>query len=459
MDYQEFLRRKRFSPVACGHEPVTTNDMLFDFQRDLFRWSVRKGRAALFCDCGMGKTPMQLAWAHDVHKHTGGNVLILAPLSVAKQTMQEGGKFGVDVQVCERQQDVRPGVSITNYEKLHHFDPAAFSGVVLDESSIIKHHTSKTRDALIDAFQRTPYRLACTATPAPNDYMEIGNHAEFLGIMSRSEMLSMFFIHDGGDTAKWRLKGHGKRKFWEWVCTWAVMLRKPSDLGYPDCNFTLPPINYHHHVIDQDGPQNGYLFAMPASTLAERRSARKDSLEDRCRMAADLVNGSDGPWLVWCDLNAESELLTRMINGAVEVKGADSEHHKEKSLIDFAAGKLRALVSKPSIAGFGMNFQACHKMAFVGLSDSFESYYQAVRRCYRFGQQHPVDVHVITHESEGNVVENIKRKEADALAMAESMVLNMADISSRDVKGSTVEKTEYRAASRIELPRWMEATA
>jgi len=277
--------------------------------------------------------------------------------------------------------------------------------------------------------------------------------------MSRSEMLSMFFIHDGGDTAKWRLKGHGKRKFWEWVCTWAIMLRKPSDLGYPDCNFTLPPINYHHHVIDQDGPQNGYLFAMPASTLAERRTARKESLEERCRMAADLVNGSDGPWLVWCDLNAESELLSRMINGAVEVKGADSEQHKEKSLLDFAAGKVRALVSKPSIAGFGMNFQVCHKMAFVGLSDSFESYYQAVRRCYRFGQDHPVDVHVITHESEGNVVENIKRKEADALAMAESMVLNMADISSRDVKGSTVEKTEYRAASRIELPRWMEATA
>jgi hypothetical protein len=459
MDYQEFLRRKQFSPVACGHQPVTANPMLFDFQRDLFRWSVRKGRAALFCDCGMGKTPMQLAWAHDVHKHTDGNVLILAPLSVAKQTRQEGGKFGVDVQVCERQQDIRPGVNITNYEKLHHFDPAAFSGVVLDESSIIKHHTSKTRDALIEAFQRTPYRLACTATPAPNDYMEIGNHAEFLGIMSRSEMLSMFFIHDGGDTAKWRLKGHGKRKFWEWVCTWAVMLRKPSDLGYPDCSFTLPPINYHHHVIDQDGPQNGYLFAMPASTLAERRAARKDSLEDRCRMAADLVNGSDGPWLVWCDLNAESELLTRMINGAIEVKGADSEQHKEKSLLDFAAGKVRALVSKPSIAGFGMNFQICHKMAFVGLSDSFESYYQAVRRCYRFGQEHPVDVHVITHESEGNVVENIKRKEADALAMAESMVLNMADISSRDVKGSTVEKTEYRAASRIELPRWMEATA
>jgi len=459
MEYKDFLQQKQFANIHCGHEPVCLNDMLFPFQHDLVSWAVRKGRAALFCDCGMGKTPMQLAWAADVVRETLGNVLIVAPLAVSKQTRNEGEKFGVNVTVCNSQDEVKPGVNITNYEKLHNFAPELFSGVVLDESSIIKHHTSKTRDALIEAFKMTPYRLACTATPAPNDYMEIGNHAEFLGVMSRSEMLSMFFIHDGGDTSKWRLKGHGAARFWEWVCSWAVMMRKPSDLGYLDGDFVLPGIEYKHHVIEQTTPTNGYLFTMPAKTLIERRSARKESIEDRCRLAADTINSSTGPWLVWCDLNDESALLKKIINGAVEVKGSDAPTHKETAMNDFSSGKITALVSKPSIAGFGMNFQICHKIAFVGLSDSFESYYQAVRRCYRFGQKNTVEVHIFTHESEGAVVENIKRKESDALAMAESMALNMADISSREIKGTTVEKAEYNANQLMVIPAWMEKAA
>lgn len=455
MDYQEFLMKKKFSYIQCGHNPVDLNEMLFQFQHDLVSWAIRKGRAAMFCDCGMGKTPMQLAWADDVCRETGGDILILAPLAVSKQTKNEGEKFGIKVNVCGSQDDVNPGINITNYEKLHHFSADHFSGVVLDESSIIKHHTSRTRDALIDAFRSTPYRLACTATPAPNDYMEIGNHAEFLGVMSRSEMLSMFFIHDGGDTAKWRLKGHGAAKFWEWVCSWAVMMRKPSDLGYSDGEFVLPGIEYHHHVIEQKTPTNGYLFAMPAKTLIDRRNARKDSIDERCKLAADKINSTPGPWLVWCDLNDESALLKKMIDGAVEVKGSDTQLHKETAMNDFAAGKITALVSKPSIAGFGMNFQVCNKMAFVGLSDSFESYYQAVRRCYRFGQNETVQVHIFTHELEGAVVDNIKRKESDALAMAEQMALNMADISSRETKGTTIEKSEYNANQPMEIPSWI----
>lgn len=455
MNYSEFIASKAITDKSHGFAATFIPEKLFDFQRDIVRWATKKGRSAIFADCGLGKSFMQLVWAENVCRETGGDVLILAPLAVSKQTVEEGEKIGVKVNICKTQDDVVSGVNITNYEKVHHFDHDHFAGIVLDESSIIKSHTSKTRDLLIGAFKNTPYRLACTATPSPNDYMEIGNHSEFLGVMSRSEMLSMFFVHDGGDTSKWRIKGHAKKRFWEWVCSWAVMIRKPSDLGYDDGKFVLPPAEYHSHVIKQTGPANGYLFAMHASTLIERRDARKTSTDDRCRLAAEIINAKPGPWLVWCDMNAESELLKRYINGAVEVKGSDSEQHKEKSMHDFAHGKINALVSKPSIAGFGMNFQVCSNVFFVGLSDSFESYYQAVRRCLRFGQENTVNVHVVTHESEGAVVENIRRKEADAIEMAESMVANMADISSVEIKGTCLDKTEYKATKKMNSPQWL----
>jgi hypothetical protein len=458
--YQQFLHHKKFSDPLTGHEPGLLSPVLFDFQRDIVRWAIRRGRAAIFADCGLGKTLMQVEWAKHVIRHTGGDVLILAPLAVSAQTIREAyTMLRFPVRLCASQDDVGHGANITNYEKLHNFDPSHFTGVVLDESSIIKHHTSKTRDQLLASFSGTPYRLACTATPSPNDYMELGNHSEFLGVMSRSEMLSMFFIHDGGDTSKWRLKGHAEGEFWKWLCSWAVMVRRPSDLGYNDGGFTLPSISYHNHVIPASSPTNGMLFAMPARDLVARRNARRDSTEDRCKLAADLVNASHEPWVVWCDLNNESQMLAKMINGAVEVSGSDTNQHKESSMLGFADGKFRVMVSKPSIAGFGMNWQHCRNMAFVGLSDSFESYYQATRRCWRFGQKNPVNVHVITSQIEGEVVKNIQRKERDAERMASQMVDHMSSISSAEIKGITRDKKEYCAADSMQLPRFMEVAA
>jgi hypothetical protein len=312
-DYQTFLSSKRITAAPAGFDSQAIPPMLFDYQRDVTAWACKRGRAAIFSRYGTGKTPMQLAWADQVCQHTGGDVLILAPLAVAQQTKREGDKFGIPVTICRSQADVKPGINIANYEMLPHFVPSHFAGVVLDESSILKSYDGKTRTAIIEAFARTPYRLACTATPAPNDHMELGNHAEFLGIMSRTEMLAMFFTHDGGDTSKWRLKGHAEKEFWAWVCSWAVMLRTPSDLGYSNDGFDLPPLTYHqievqieHQGHAQEGAQL-YLMPVEALSLIERRNARKVSLVDRvAAAAASLVNASDESWIVWCNLNAES---------------------------------------------------------------------------------------------------------------------------------------------------------
>jgi superfamily II DNA or RNA helicase len=375
-----------------------------------------------------------------VHQHTGGNVLILAPLAVAHQTVREGDKFGIPCRFAATQSDVRPGITIANYEKLAHFDASSFDGVVLDESSILKAYTGKIRNQIISSFAATPYRLACSATPAPNDHMELGNHAEFIGVMTRTEMLAMFFVHDGGDTSKWRLKGHATSKFWEWVCSWAVTIRKPSDLGYDDGDFVLPPLEIRDCTVEtprqastaDDGQMA--LFAMEARTLNDQRKVRKDSLSLRVDAAASLANGNDEQWLVWCDLNDESKALTAAIDGAVEVSGSDSDDHKRQAAIDFQDGKIRVLVSKPSIFGFGLNFQGCHNVAFVGLSHSYEAFYQAIRRCWRFGQQQPVNAHIIYDVAEGRVIDNIRRKEADSIAMAESMVTIMKQTTMEHLK-------------------------
>lgn len=439
VNYEEFLARKRFEAPACGLDNVPPlNPALFDFQRDIVGWALRRGRAAVFADCGMGKTPMQLEWA----KHVPGDVLILAPLAVSAQTVREGRKFGIDVNPCRSQADVKPGINITNYEMLEHFDAEHFTGVVLDESSIIKAYDGKTRTQIIDAFKRTPFRLACTATPAPNDYMELGNHAEFLGSMSRTEMLATFFVHDGGETQKWRLKGHAEAEFWRWLASWAVMIRKPSDLGYDDGAFTLPELVTHEVVVRVDAPTQGFLFPVEAQTLQERIAARRDTLAERVADCAAIVNQSSEPFLVWCNLNAESEALVRAIPGAAEVKGSDSNELKERRMEDFAAGRLRVLVTKPSICGYGMNWQHCHQMAFVGLSDSWEQYYQAVRRCWRFGQTKPVQAYLITAETEGAVLANIKRKESDAAKMAEEMVVHMRDLNQRDIRGGLTKMSD-----------------
>ena len=422
--YKEFIENKRLKSVNCGFDVNIDdiNPMLFDFQKTLVKWALHKGRCAIFADCGLGKTPMQLEWSKHIYNQTSGDILILAPLAVSMQTQREGQKFGIDVNICRSDDDVNPGINITNYEMLHNFDVSRFMGVVLDESSILKNYTGKIRTQIIDTFLNTPYKLCATATPSPNDYTELGNTSEFLGVMTRSEMLSMFFINDTSDVGTWRLKGHVEdNKFWEWMSSWAVMLQKPSDLGFDDGKFILPELHIEQITIPYEGEKDT-LFAYEAKTLTDRRDARRESLNDRVKQAANLVNNDDDLWLIWCDLNSESELLKNSINNSVEVKGSDKNDHKEKSLLGFADGNIKCLVTKPSIAGHGMNLQKCHNVIFVGLSDSYEQYYQAVRRCWRFGQNHPVNVYVITGEREGAVVDNIKRKEADMQKMYAGMV-------------------------------------
>ena len=440
MNYEQFLASKAVTDPDTGIVVSgSLNDMLFPFQTDLTRWALKRGRSAMFADCGMGKTPMQLVWAH----HVPGPVLILAPLAVSAQTVREGAKFGVDVEYVREQPANPEGVYITNYEMLPHFDPSKWTGIVLDESSIIKHKDGAFRNHLIDSFADTPFRLACTATPAPNDFTELGNHAEFLGVMSMTEMLSTFFVHDGGSTQNWRLKGHAQEDFWKWLCSWAVMLRKPSDLGYDDGGFTLPPIDYISHVVRTEVAPEGYLFPVQAQTLQERLASRRATIGERVADCAATVNDSDEPWVVWCNLNDESSALARAIPGAVEVTGSDSNEKKEAALLGFSDGEYRVLVTKPKIAGHGMNWQHCRNVAFVGLSDSWEQYYQAVRRCWRFGQEQDVRVHVYTAETEGAVVANIQRKEEDAQRMVDEMTSHMRDLNRENVQGMAREHEEY----------------
>jgi DNA modification methylase len=429
VSYQDFLQRKRLHVEPVGFAASRFRAPLFPFQRDIVSLACQVGRFCVWADCGMGKTPMQLEWAHQVAMHTGGRVLILAPLSVSHQTVREAEKFSIHgVAFHSREGETDARIVVTNYQKLQHFDPSAYQGIVLDESSILKSMDGQTRSAILTAFAATPYRLACSATPAPNDYMELGNHSEFVGVMTREEMLAMFFTHDGGDTSQWRLKGHAESRFWEWVCSWAITIRKPSDLGYPDDEFVLPALAMHDHIVDtpleQKPNEHGQfaMFAVDALTLGDQRAVQRASLKLRVAEAANLANRSNEQWLIWCHLNDESALLAELIPDAVEVKGADSDDHKERAMMGFQDGAVRVLVSKSSICGFGMNFQNCHNVAFVGMSHSYESFYQAVRRCWRFGQTQPVDAHVIYDQAEGAVIQNLRRKELEADAMASRMV-------------------------------------
>lgn len=441
-DYQEFLDRKltRIEPV--GFEAGELNPALFDWQAQIVRWALRRGRAALFEDCGLGKTLQQLVWADEVSRRTGRPVLVLTPLAVANQTVKEGAKFGIDVTLCETGADVNnTGVHVTNYEKLHHFDSLGFGGIVLDESSILKSFDGKTRKALMDFVGEIPYRLCCTATPAPNDLIELTNHAEFLDVMSGKEIAALYFTQDGNTTHKWRLKGHAKKAFWQWMAQWCIAIRRPSDLGYDDGDFKLPELRVHHVELPSEA-QAGYLFAMEAKTLQERRQARRDSLEDKVERCAATINESSEPWSVWCGLNIESEALSKAIPDAVEVRGSDKPADKIDRMIGFSEGRYRAIVTKAGIAGFGMNWQHCSKVAVVGLSDSFEELYQLIRRHYRFGQKNPVDVYVFASEAEGAVVANIQRKEKQAAEMMESIVAEMRDF---NLEKSGRQVMEYRS--------------
>lgn len=462
MTYEEFLEKKQIAAVSCGFEKPKHDmcGMLFEWQKDIVYWTLKKGRAAIFADCGLGKTPMQLQWADAVAEHTEKPVLIVCPLAVAEQTKREGEKFGFwNVHVVRDKSQVLGGINVTNYEMLSHFDADVFGGVVLDESSILKNYSGKMRTEIIDMFIQTPYKLSCTATPAPNDYMELGNQAEFCGVMSRTEMLATYFIHDGGETSKWRLKGHGADRFWEWLATWAVVMQKPSDLGYDDEGFSLPPLHTEQHVVKSDDnivDDNYSLFAGVAHTLNERRNARRNSLESRCKESARLIaNKPDEQWLIWCDLNAEADELKRIVPDAVEVRGTDTPEYKAENLNGFTVGTVRRLISKPSIAGFGLNWQNCHNMIFVGLSDSYEMMYQAIRRCWRFGQDHEVNVHIITSEAEGAVKDNIDRKEKQAAFMIGEMVKHTKEILEEEIRGTARQTIPYNPQIEMIIPEWL----
>jgi superfamily II DNA or RNA helicase len=457
--YKDFVSQKLSSVPPTGLPSVPPlGEHLFGFQDDVTRWALRRGRCAAFLDTGLGKTSVQLEWAKRVHEYTGQDVLILAPLAVAAQTVAEGARFGTEVTLCREASDVRAGLNITNYDRLHKFDAARFGGVVLDESSCVKNFNSKILSQLLASFSQTPFKLACSATPAPNDFTELGTHAEFLGICTRTEMLAEYFCHDGGDTQQWRLKGHARDKFWQWVSGWAAMVRRPSDLGWEDDGYILPGLEFHDHVIAADHTAvrgMGLLFAEEARSLTERRAAKKGSIGQRVEACAALVNSTPGPWVVWADLNAEGDALTKAIRGAIQVSGSDDIETKETRLTAFARGEARVLVSKVAICGWGLNWQHVNNMAFVGVNDSFEAQYQAIRRCYRFGQKNIVNVHVFSSELEGAVTRNIARKQADAEKMGEELSKWTRDAMRVAVKGQARQTNDYSARREMVIPEWL----
>lgn len=435
MNYANFLDKKtQLTSVSQNVTLPELNASLFDFQSYLVDHALRRGRSAIFADCGLGKTPMELAWAEAVTKMTGGNVLILTPLAVASQMIRESEKFGIP---AERSSDgkAHKGITITNYERLHHFSPDDFDGVVCDESSILKSFNGARRGEISAFMRKVQYRLLATATAAPNDYIELGTSSEALGYMGHMDMLNRFFKNDlnnsaqgrmRGEVIKWRFKGHAEQQFWRWVCSWARACRKPSDLGFSDDRFILPPLTENEHLVEARSLADGMLFALPAAGLKEQREERRRTIDERCERVAGLVNGTGNPALVWCHLNDEGDALERMIPDAVQVSGSDSDDAKEDKLLAFADGKARVLVTKPKIGAWGLNFQHCaHIVVFP--SHSFEQYYQSVRRCWRFGQTRPVKVDIVTTEGERGVVKNLQRKSSQADVMFSHLVAEMAN--------------------------------
>lgn len=454
MTYKEFLKSKeyKYEPTGFDIQLADLNVNMFEFQKQITKWAIKKGRCALFLDTGLGKTICQLEFANQVCKKENGNALILAPLAVSLQTISEGKKFGIEVNHARCQADVKKGINITNYEMIEHFNPVDFVCVVLDESSIIKHFTSKTAMKLIDDFRYTKYKLACTATPSPNDHQELGTHSEFLNIMTRTEMLSMFFINDAKEQ-HWRMKRHAEGRFWEWVSQWAIILKTPNDLGHSISGYDLPNLNISVEKIDSNY-HNGEIIPAVAKTLQERREVRKHSLQSKIIKIEELLNTMDN-CLIWCDYNDESTAISKISNNIIEVKGSDTPEHKEKSMIGFANGDIKYLVSKPSICGFGMNFQNCNNMIFCGLSDSYERFYQAIRRCWRYGQTKTVNVYVVLSESEILVLENIQRKEKQHKQMTDNMIKYTKEIVKAEITATERVSDEYIAEKNIIMPEWI----
>lgn len=457
MDYGKFLEKKLITAMPSGFQ-CNVNELhhgLYPYQKDLVRWGLARGKAAFFTMTGTGKTAMQSCWADAVCQYDGRPILMAAPLAVSKQTIKDmGDKFNIDIRPCRHNNDIGPGLNITNYEMLHHFNPDGLAGFVADESSILKSFSGKMRQMIIDFMRDIPFRLPCTATPSPNDFMELGNHAEALGIMSFTEMLATFFVHDGGDTSKWRLKGHAETVFWKWLASWGVFLTKPSDLGYSDEGFELPELMTHQHIVES-GATEGALFAFEAKGMQERRAARRESITRRVDVAAQIVKESRKPFLLWCDLNDESKALCETIPGAVEVTGSDSDDHKEKAMLGFAAGDIDVMVTKASIAGFGMNWQVCGDTAFVGMSDSFEAIFQATKRFHRYPRKEAVNRHLIYSEAEGSVYQNVMRKEADFQIMIDKMVTHTKSIMQENIKGLCKESDDYICDHDVIIPNWL----
>jgi superfamily II DNA or RNA helicase len=448
-EYETYITAKLAISESSGFDCGDLSPSLFPYQRDIVRWALRRGRAAIFADCGLGKTLMQLEWARRVCEHTGGRAIILCPLAVSEQTVREAARFGIDATYL-RADDGATRIVVTNYEMMQRFDLAEFTALVLDESSILKSYDGSTRTAIIEGSQCVPYRLACTATPAPNDHMELGNHAQFCGIMTQAEMLASFFVHDtGGNTSDWRLKGHAREVFWRWVASWAVSVRRPSDVGYSDDGFVLPALDVVPHIVAVESApsETGTLFRMEALTLTDLRAESRATVMLRAaRVAALVAEKPDAPWIVWCHTNAEEDAVTAAIPGAVAVRGSDDSDVKTSRMLAFAAGSIRVLVTKPSIAGFGMNWQHCANIAFVGLTHSYEQFYQAVRRCWRFGQKSAVTAHVVVAETEQAILRSIQTKQRAADEMAEEMTRAMRDT-------TITEMTQSASAMRDEYER------
>lgn len=480
-EYQQFLHAKTHAPSMSGFQPDYRPDWMFDFQHALLDWAVMKGRAAILADCGMGKGPISLVWAHNIVRHTNKPVLILTPLAVGAQFLAEAEKFQVPGVSRSREGGdfSAAGIVVTNYEKLHLFSPSDFAGVVCDESSILKHFTGATQKAVTRFLTKVPYRLLCTATAAPNDYIELGTSAEALGELGYSDMLTRFFKQSDNkphrmevikqerkekmaaananhfgklsfrvsqQIGQWRLKGHAVTPFWRWVASWAKACRKPSDLGFDDARFVLPELIERDHVIEPRRPKDGMLFTIPAVGLQEEREERRRTLDERCELVAQLV-AHDRPAVVWCHLNDEGDLLTRLIPGALQVKGAHSDEQKEEAYRAFSSGERRVLVIKPKIGAWGMNWQFCsHVVTFA--SHSYEQYYQSVRRCWRFGQTSPVTVDIVATEGERHVRENMARKSEAADRMFTELVAHMNN--STSLKRASADFT-----NNTEIPSWL----
>lgn len=457
--YDEFLKRKAQHGSEYGFEPEWMPEFLFPFQRVLLDWAIRKGRAAVFADCGLGKTPLQLAWAQNVVEKTNGNVLVLTPLAVAQQTIRESEKF--DIECARSSGDISLGkrIYVTNYEKLHKFSPSDFSAVVCDESSAIKAMDGKRR-AMVTEFMRTiPYRLLCTATAAPNDYIELGTSSEALGELGQMDMLSQFFVDRSTQSTSWggtrhisdrgpkyRFKGHAEQQFWKWVCSWARACRKPSDLGFDDSGFNLPELIEREHVIETAVRFDGMLFAVPARDMREEREERRRTIKERCELVASLVANTKRPAVVWCHYNAEGDLLEKLISDGKQVAGKHSDEQKEETYEAFSNGDLRVIITKPKIGAFGLNWQHCsHVVTFA--SHSYEQYYQAVRRCWRFGQKRKVVVDLVATEGERGVKENLRRKSDAADRMFIELVAHMND-AMRLFRGD-----QYPL--EVEVPKWL----